>query len=117
MSYEDEVSASDISRCAPIVDFIQDLIAAIGHTKHGNHVASQHRKAASFTSRLAGWVSTSSEVSRIKSMTPVERHAELIYAETLFEKVCDWRRLLLPDLSMIYHLFFLVGSIGYNLLR
>ncbi|EJD05273.1 uncharacterized protein FOMMEDRAFT_81128 [Fomitiporia mediterranea MF3/22] len=69
MSYEDE-----------------DLLAAIGHTRHGNNIASQHRKSASFTSRLASLVSSSSEVHHIKSMTPVERHAELIYAETLFEK-------------------------------
>lgn len=29
-----------------------------------------------------------SGVGFIKSMTPVERHAELVYAESLFEKVC-----------------------------
>ena len=63
---------------------MQDLLAAIGHTKHGNNVAQQHRKTASFASRIAGLVSSSSEVNWIKSMTPVERHAELMYAETLF---------------------------------
>lgn len=48
----------------------------------------QHRKrAASLPWRLAGYVTGSSGVSWIKSMTPVERHAELVYAESLFEKV------------------------------
>lgn len=71
---------------------MQDLLAAIGHTRHGNAVAQQHRKkSVSLTTRLAGLVTgspASSGVSWVKSMTPVERHAELIYAETLFEKVC-----------------------------
>ncbi|KAK7453411.1 hypothetical protein VKT23_011676 [Stygiomarasmius scandens] len=73
MSYEDE-----------------DLLAAIEHTKHGNSIATKHRKkAASITSRLAGYVVSSlntSGVGFIKSMTDVERHAELVYAESLFEK-------------------------------
>ncbi|KAI0061327.1 hypothetical protein BV25DRAFT_1805762 [Artomyces pyxidatus] len=70
MSYEDE-----------------DLLAAIGHTKHGNLIATQHRKkSASLPWRLAGYVTGSSGVNWIKSMTPVERHAELVYAESLFEK-------------------------------
>ncbi|TDL19779.1 hypothetical protein BD410DRAFT_815806 [Rickenella mellea] len=73
MSYEDE-----------------DLLAAIGHTKHGNVIAQQHRKKhASLARRMAGLVVGSDSISGvgfIKSMTPVERHAELIYAETLFEK-------------------------------
>ncbi|THG92650.1 hypothetical protein EW145_g8638, partial [Phellinidium pouzarii] len=72
MSYEDE-----------------DLLAAIGHTRHGIAIAQQHRKkAASLTSRLAGFVvgGPMSGITWVRSMTPVERHAELIYAETLFEK-------------------------------
>ncbi|EGO03118.1 hypothetical protein SERLA73DRAFT_176637 [Serpula lacrymans var. lacrymans S7.3] len=68
----------------------KDLLAAIGHTRHGNAVASQHRKRqASLTTRLAGYVVSSlntSGVGWIKDMTPVERHAELVYAESLFEK-------------------------------
>lgn len=66
-------------------------MAAIGHTRHGNNIAQQHRKkATSIAGRLAGFVmgsSTSSGNGFIKSMTPVERHAELVYAESLFEKV------------------------------
>ncbi|KAL5496113.1 hypothetical protein ACEPAH_3030 [Sanghuangporus vaninii] len=69
MSYEDE-----------------DILAAIGHTRHGNNIANQHRKSESMFTRLSSLVSSTSEVNWVKSMTPVERHAELIYAETLFEK-------------------------------
>ena len=65
----------------------QDILAAIGHTKHGNNIADQHRKRESFYTRIAGLVSSTTDVNWVKSMTPVERHAELIYAETLFEKV------------------------------
>lgn len=75
MSYEDE-----------------DLLTAIAHTKRGNHIASLHRKKQAFLgSRLAGYVVStlhpSSVVGFIASMTDVERHAELVYAESLYEKV------------------------------
>lgn len=70
---------------------MQDLLAAIGHVKHGNAIAQQHRKrTAALPTRLAGLVIGSlntSGVGFIKSMTDVERHAELVYAESLFEKV------------------------------
>jgi hypothetical protein len=68
----------------------QDLLAAIGHTRHGNQIAELHRKrAASYVSRFAGYVigSDNSGIGFIKSMTVVERHAELTYAESLYEKV------------------------------
>ncbi|KAH7911470.1 hypothetical protein BJ138DRAFT_1172533 [Hygrophoropsis aurantiaca] len=68
----------------------KDLLDAIGHTRHGNTIAGQHRKRqSSFTTRLAGYIVPSlstSGVEWIKEMTPVERHAELVYAESLFEK-------------------------------
>ena len=66
----------------------QDLLSAMGHTKHGYTIASEHRKrAASLPFRLAGYVTGSTTgVDWVKSMTPVERHAELVYAESLFEK-------------------------------
>jgi hypothetical protein len=66
------------------------LLAAINHTRHGNHISQLHRKkAGSYVSRLAGYVigSDSSGAGFIKSMTMDERHAELTYAESLFEKV------------------------------
>ncbi|KAI0049076.1 hypothetical protein FA95DRAFT_1489914 [Auriscalpium vulgare] len=91
MSYEDE-----------------DLLAAIGHTKHGNHVAAQHRKkSASLPWRLAGYVTGGSGISWVKSMTPVELHAELVYAESLFEKALlgivysgDWLAFIKEALNM-----------------
>ena len=67
------------------------MVDAIAHVRHGNTIASQHRKkAASLPTRLAGLVVGSlntSGVGFVKTMTPIERHAELVYAETLFEKV------------------------------
>ena len=64
---------------------LQDLAAAIAHVKRGNHIASQHRKRASLTSKLASLV-TNPSVPFVKSMTTIERHAELIFAETTFQK-------------------------------
>lgn len=53
-------------------------------------IAQQHRKKSpALATRIAGFVvgsASTSGVGWVKSMTPVERHAELIYAETLFEK-------------------------------
>ncbi|TFK64860.1 hypothetical protein BDN72DRAFT_774082 [Pluteus cervinus] len=77
MSYEDE-----------------DLLAAIGHTKRGIQIASLHRKQQTlFGSRIVGFVASSlgattnsGIVNFIKGMTPVERHAELVYAESSFQK-------------------------------
>jgi len=69
----------------------QDLLAAINHTKHGITVASAHRKhPSSFAGRLAGYIVSSlgtSGTEWIAGMTPVERHAELVYAESLYQKV------------------------------
>ena len=60
----------------------------MGHTKRGNTIANEHRKkAASLPFRLAGYVTGNTGANWIKSMTDVERHAELVYAECLFEKV------------------------------
>ena len=96
MSFADEASrgpppyapSSDRGFTSPCA---QDLVDAIAHVRHGNTIASQHRKrVASLPTRLAGLVVGSlntSGVGFIKNMTAVERHAELVYAETLFEKV------------------------------
>ncbi|KAH9926631.1 uncharacterized protein BXZ73DRAFT_49303 [Epithele typhae] len=89
----------------------EDLLKAIGHVRHGNTIAQQHRKrAASLPTRLAGFVVGSlntSGVGFIKSMTAVERHAELVYAETLFEKALlgivysgDWLAFIKEALNM-----------------
>ncbi|KZT18713.1 hypothetical protein NEOLEDRAFT_121846 [Neolentinus lepideus HHB14362 ss-1] len=89
----------------------EDLLAALGHTKHGNAVASRHRKkSASVATRLAGLVVSSLNTSGVgyyKSMTAVERHAELVYAESLFEKAIlgivysgDWLAFIKEALNM-----------------
>ncbi|KAM5534139.1 hypothetical protein V8D89_012159 [Ganoderma adspersum] len=89
----------------------EDLVDAIAKVRHGNSVASQHRKrAASLPTRLAGLVMGSlntSGVGFIKNMTPVERHAELVYAESLFEKAIlgivysgDWLAFIKEALNM-----------------
>ncbi|KAJ8085866.1 hypothetical protein PM082_004685 [Marasmius tenuissimus] len=89
----------------------EDILAGIEHTKHGNHIAQQHRKkAASFTTRLAGYVVSSLNthgVGFIRSMTDSERHAELTYAESLFEKALlgivysgDWLAFIKEALNM-----------------
>ncbi|KAF8623319.1 hypothetical protein AX17_007460 [Amanita inopinata Kibby_2008] len=88
----------------------EDLLAGISHTRLGNHVASQHRKKQSFLgSRIAGYVVSAlhSHTNFIKSMTPTERHAELVYAETLFEKALlgivysgDWLAFIKEALNM-----------------
>ncbi|KAG6915424.1 hypothetical protein DXG01_011573 [Tephrocybe rancida] len=82
----------------------EDLLSAINHTKHGNHIASQHRKKAGFFGSLVGSGSTTTF---IKSMTPVERHAELLYAESLFLKALlgivysgDWLAFIKEALNM-----------------
>lgn len=87
-----------------------DLLAAIGHTRHGNQIAQVHRKkAGSYVSRFAGYVtgSDTSGVGFIKSMTVAERHAELTYAESLFEKALlgivysgDWLAFVKEALNM-----------------
>lgn len=98
MSFEDEVGDlhpvnSSYNRC--IFPYTQDLLSALGHLKHGSAIAYQHRKrAASLPTRLVGLVVGSlntSGVGWIKSMTPVERHAELVYAESLYERVSSSR--------------------------
>ncbi|KAG2137023.1 hypothetical protein DEU56DRAFT_736904 [Suillus clintonianus] len=68
----------------------KDLLASINHTKHGISIASAHRKRpGSLAGRLAGYIVPSLSTSGtewIAGMTPVERHAELVYAESLYQK-------------------------------
>lgn len=88
LSYDDKVGLS--SRQGILLILPKDLLAAIEHIRHGNQVAQAHRKkAGSYMSRFAGYMagSDSSGVGFIKGMTMDERHAELTYAESLFEKV------------------------------
>ncbi|CAL1697497.1 unnamed protein product [Somion occarium] len=89
----------------------EDLVAAIGHVRHGSAVASQHRKRlASLPTRLAGLLVNSlntTGVGWIKSMTAIERHAELVYAESLYERAIvgiaysgDWLAFIKEALNM-----------------
>ncbi|KAK7042053.1 hypothetical protein R3P38DRAFT_3389870 [Favolaschia claudopus] len=89
----------------------EDLLAGIGHTKQGVLIASQHRKKTPYlASRLAGYVVSSlntTGVGFIRTMTDVERHAELVYAESLFEKALlgivysgDWLAFVKEALNM-----------------
>lgn len=66
-----------------------DISAALESVKHAALIASQHRRpASSLGARLAGLVvgGNASGVGFIKGMTPVERHAELVYSECLLQK-------------------------------
>ncbi|KAI0691814.1 hypothetical protein BC835DRAFT_1430711 [Cytidiella melzeri] len=89
----------------------QDLLAAITSVKQGNAVAQQHRKRnAALPTRLVGLVIGSLNTSGVgfyKSMSAVERHAELVYAESLFEKALvgiaysgDWLAFIKEALNM-----------------
>ncbi|KZO92430.1 hypothetical protein CALVIDRAFT_546961 [Calocera viscosa TUFC12733] len=65
----------------------QELASAIEDAKHTTEVAQRHRKPApGIASRVAGLVVGGSNLSFVKSMTDVQRHAELVYAETLLIK-------------------------------
>ncbi|KAF9030884.1 hypothetical protein BDZ89DRAFT_949301 [Hymenopellis radicata] len=94
----------------------EDIVAAIGHTKHGAYVAQLHRRKAGLTSRLTGLTTTvasaftggeGSDIAWIRGMTPMERHAELVYAEALSEKAMlgvvysgDWMAFIKEALNM-----------------
>lgn len=70
--------------------YTKDLLQALAHTKQGNAVASLHRKKNAYLpTRLVGRVIKSLNTSGVgwyMTMTPMERHAELVYAESLYEK-------------------------------
>ncbi|KAG8947808.1 hypothetical protein FRC04_010294 [Tulasnella sp. 424] len=64
-----------------------DIEHALESVRHASLVASQHRRPSSLTTRISSLViSENSGVGWIKGMTPVERHAELVYSECLLEK-------------------------------
>ncbi len=94
MSFEDEVSRYMRFPAISLSPPPQDLKDAIEQVRHGNEVAARHRKrTASLPTRLVGFVVGSlntSGVGFIRSMSTLERHAELVYAESLFEKVCSF---------------------------
>lgn len=64
-----------------------DIEHALESVRHASLVASQHRRPSTLTTRISSLViSENSGVGWIKGMTPVERHAELVYSECLLEK-------------------------------
>jgi len=74
--------------------------------RKSTQLASQHRKHVSIAGRLTGLV-ISSHISQLRSMTPIERHAELIYAEALVQKALlgiiysgDWLHFIKEALNM-----------------
>lgn len=66
---------------------IDDLKAALEISRITSALAHSMRKSAGgVTSRLAGMVRSGTQTAHIKSMNKVQKHAELIYAETLLIK-------------------------------
>ncbi|KZT51274.1 hypothetical protein CALCODRAFT_503722 [Calocera cornea HHB12733] len=64
-----------------------ELASAIEDARHTTEIAQKHRKPPpGIASRVAGLVVGGSNLSFVKNMTDVERHAELVYAETLLIK-------------------------------
>lgn len=65
----------------------KDIAFALEQVKHAALIAGQHRRpSTSLAGRLAGLVVGSGTLGFIKGMTPVERHAELVYCECLLQK-------------------------------
>lgn len=64
----------------------KDLGAALEMMKTGSNIASKHRKQLSLASRVTGLVIGTNPVPFYKSLSPVQRHAELVYAECLAQK-------------------------------
>jgi hypothetical protein len=66
---------------------IEDLRSALEIARITSALAHSLRKSAGgVTSRLAGMVRSGTQVAHIKSMNKVQKHAELVYAETLLIK-------------------------------
>lgn len=107
MSFEDKVRGMTLERLmgGNKVHCGQDLLSAINHTRHGNSIAAAHRKSPpSLAGRLAGYIvpgMSNSGPEWVAQMTPVERHAELVYAETLHEKVNTSLPLLYTDVNVV----------------
>ncbi|GHJ86750.1 hypothetical protein NliqN6_3152 [Naganishia liquefaciens] len=87
---------------------LEDLRAALEISRITSALAHSLRKSAGgVTSRLAGMVRSGAQTAHIKSMNKVQKHAELIYAETLLIKAVlgivaggDWVGLVKEALNM-----------------
>ncbi|PVF92998.1 hypothetical protein CPB86DRAFT_809145 [Serendipita vermifera] len=85
----------------------KDLLAALELMKTGSNIAIKHRKPVSLASKVSGLVFGGSPVTWFKSMTPVQRHAELVYAECLAQKAIlgivysgDWLQFIKEAINM-----------------
>ncbi|KIM24629.1 hypothetical protein M408DRAFT_331716 [Serendipita vermifera MAFF 305830] len=86
----------------------KDLTTALDLSKSGSALANKHRKSLSITSRVTGLVTGStSSVAFFKSMTPTQRHAELVYGECLAQKAIlgivysgDWLQFIKEAINM-----------------
>lgn len=65
----------------------QDLEDSLVTLTAGTALAAAHRSSVSLGARMSEILHGSRGVSEMKRMNNVERHAELLYAETLFAKV------------------------------
>jgi hypothetical protein len=86
MSYEDDVRviATDVLNDCLCASISSTTGPSIGD---GPHQARKYNcERTSEEGRLAGYVTGNTGANWVKSMTDVERHAELVYAESLFEK-------------------------------
>jgi hypothetical protein len=86
----------------------EDILGALEITKGSAHIAALLRRSTdSVLSKLGGFVRPGHAVQRVKSMTPLELHAELTYAETILIKAIlaivgggDWLGLIKEALNM-----------------
>ena len=63
----------------------------MGHTKHGNIVANEHRKkAASLPFHLVGYVTGNTSVNWVKSMTPIDLYTEGCVSDHTVFCVLEW---------------------------
>ncbi|KAF8153787.1 hypothetical protein B0H34DRAFT_661565 [Crassisporium funariophilum] len=84
----------------------KDLLDASNKAQRGKQVANQHRRKRSPISKLQN------KISFIKGMTDVERHAEVVYAETLFERALVGIACSKDGSSFIEELFDLYRTMG-----
>ncbi|TBU46751.1 hypothetical protein BD309DRAFT_998854 [Dichomitus squalens] len=65
----------------------KDLQEALTHLNRGNELAAAHRApVTSFSAKVSGLIWGAKRVDAIRAMTAVQRHAELLFAETTFAK-------------------------------
>ena len=77
---------STVPRERSVLTKLQDLITTTAEARYASTVASNPRKwQSSVWGKVTSFVSGESSITFIESMTPVERHAELMYSEENIE--------------------------------